>query len=344
MKKIAHLILIVATLAALSWALWHGLKLKHEAAAGEHEGVVEPGAAVEEEPDHEDFVVMLEKEKWKAVGVEMAEPEKAELATRRVAFGRVLDPLPLVALDGELAAVEASLVASRAEFERAKKLMSVGGGTSPKLFETDEATFHADEIKQSNLQRQSVLQWGTAMPAADAEKRRAFVESLVKGDAALVRVDLLPGDAITDVPRAARLLVMGREAQPIETTRISASADADARTQAQGYMILVDKPPFPLRPGMALTAWLELPEKPRAGFLLPRSAVLRHDGRIWVFMQEESEKFVRKPIVLDSPTEKGWLISADGGGVKADDLIVVEGAQVLLSEEMKAAAGSAEEE
>ena len=342
MKKIAHFILIVLTLAALSWALWHGLKLKHEA-AGDHEGVVAPEAAAEEEPEHEDFVVMLEKEKWKAVGVEMAEPEKAELAAQRIAFGRVLDPSPLVALDGELAAAEAALAASRAEYDRAKKLMAVGGGTSPKVFETAEATFHADEIKQSNLHRQSALQWGAAMPASDAEKRRAFVESLVNGDVALVRVDLLPGDAITEAPRAARLLVMGREAQPIETTHISASADADAKTQAQGYIILVEKPPFPLRPGMALTAWLELPEKPRAGFLLPRSAVLRHDGRAWVFVQAETEKFVRTPVTLDSPSEKGWFIAADAG-LKADDLVVVTGPQVLLSEEMKAAAGTAEEE
>ncbi len=342
MKKVAHFILIVLTLVALSWALWRGLKLKHEA-AGDHEGVVPPEAAAEEEAEHEDFVVTLEKEKWKAAGVEMAEPEKAELAVQRIAFGRVLDPSPLVALDGELAAAEAAIAASRAEYDRAKKLMAVGGGTSPKVFETAEATFHADEIKQSNLHRQSALQWGAAMPASDAEKRRVFVESLVNGDLALVRVDLLPGDAITDAPRAARLLVMGREAQPISTTHISASADADAKTQAQGYIILVEKPPFPLRPGMALTAWLELPEKPRAGFLLPRSAVLRHDGRTWVFVQAETEKFVRTPITLDSPSEKGWFIAADAG-LKADDLLVVEGPQILLSEEMKAAAGTAGEE
>ena len=340
MKKLAHFLLITVTLAALAWALWHGVKTKHEVA---EEPAAEPAAAEGAEPEHEDFVVTLEKEKWKALGVEMAEPEKSELAAQRIAFGRVLDPSPLVALDGDLAATEAAITASRAEYERTQKLLAAGENTSRKIFETAEAQFRADEIKADSLRRQAALQWGAALPV-EAAKRRAFVEALVRGDAALVRADLLPGDAVADAPRAARLLVMGREQQPIETTHISPSADADARTQAQGFILLVEKPPFALRPGMALTAWLELPEKPRAGFLLPRSAVLRHDGRAWVFVQEETEKFVRKPITLDSPLERGWFIGAEEGGLKADDLVVVTGPQVLLSEEMKAAAGKAEEE
>ena len=35
---------------------------------------------------------------------------------------------------------------------------------------------------------------------------------------------------------------------------------ADPKTQAQGFVLRVDKPPFTLRPGMALTAWMELPD------------------------------------------------------------------------------------
>ena len=341
MKKLAPLLITVAVLGAFVWALWRGFTLQHDADGEERARAAIAGDA-KAEPEHEDFVVRLEKEKWKALGIAMAEPEKSAIAPRRIAFGRVLDPSPLVTLDGELAAAEAAIAASRAEFERTQKLLAAGENSSRKALETAEAQFRADEIKARSLRRQVALQWGASLPSGDAAQRRAFIEALVNGDSALVRADLLPGDAVADTPRAARLLVLGREQQPVETTLISASADADARTQAQGFIILVEKPPFVLRPGMALTAWLELPEKPRAGFLLPRSAVLRHDGRAWVFVQEESEKFARKPITLDSPLENGWFISAEDGGLKADDLIVVTGPQVLLSEEMKASAGQAE--
>jgi hypothetical protein len=342
MKRFAQLIIVAAVLGTLSWALWRGFT-HHRESGKDAPAEGAPAAQAEKEQEHGNAGVSLEKEKWEGLGIELAGPEKTELAPRRVAYGRVLDPTPLVTLDGDLAAVEAAIAASRAEFERTQKLLAAGENTSRKIFETAEAQFRADEIKADNLRRQAALQWGSTISAGDPAKRRAFVEALVRGETALVRADLLPGDTVTDAPRAARLLVLGREQQPIETENILPAADADPRTQAQGFIILVEKPPFALRPGMALTAWLELPEKPRAGFLVPRSAVLRHDGRTWVFVQaEEEEKFIRKPIVLDSPLEKGWFIGAEDGGLEADDRVVVTGPQILLSEEMKAAAGTAE--
>jgi hypothetical protein len=340
MKKLAHAILVSAVLAALFWTLWRGIS--HQREHGEEAKTGEP-SAVEPADEHEELTVTLEKEKWKALGIEMSEPEKAELAPRRIAFGRVLDPTPLVTLDSDLAAAEAALSASRAEHERTQKLLAAGENTSRKAAETAEAQFRADEIKVAGLNRQAQLQWGEA-GVGDAAKRREFVESLVRGEDALVRVDLLPGDAVSEQPRSAKLLVLGREQQPIETKLISPAAAADPRTQAQGFILRVTKPPFALRPGMALTAWLELAEQPRAGFTVPRSAVLRHDGRTWVFVQEEEEKFVRKAVVLDSPVESGWFVAGENGGVKGDDLLVVVGAQALLSEEMKAASGGGEEE
>jgi len=133
----------------------------------------------------------------------------------------------------------------------------------------------------------------------------------------------------------------GRERETIESSVITPASDADPKTQAQGFILRVDKPAFALRPGMALTAWLELPQKVRAGFAVPRSAVLRHDGRAWVFVQEETEKFVRKPVAIETPLdgEKGWFVSEESGGIKGDDLLVVTGAQTLLSEELKAQGG-----
>jgi hypothetical protein len=344
MKKLAHLIFIALALGALSWALWRGFHHPHH--ESDEAAVIEPGASAEKEPEeHEDFVVTMEKEKWKALEFEMAEPEKATLVPRRKAFGRVVDPTPLVVLEGDLTTAESALAASRADFERTQKLLAVGENTSRKLAEAAEAQFHADESKAAGLRRSTQLQWGAMISDLDAVHRRNLVESLVQGAAALIRVDLLPGDALATAPRGARLELFGHERQPIETTAIFPAVAADPRNQAQGYLVRVNQPPFPVRPGMAVTAWLELAETPRAGFAVPRSAILRHDGRTWIFIQEEEEKFLRKPVVLEAPLEgdKGWFVAAEGG-LKAEDLLVVVGAQVLLSEELKAASGGAEEE
>jgi multidrug efflux pump subunit AcrA (membrane-fusion protein) len=338
MKRLINLVIILLVLSALGWALWRGFT--HRPAQEGEAAKTEEGAAPEEEKP-EAFTVALEKEKWKALGVEKDTPEAAELRPRRISFGRVLDPTPLVTLDDDLASAEAALAASRAEYERSQKLLAAGENTSRKNAETAEAQFRADEIKASGLQRRALLEWGPAFAVSDPGARRTLIDKLVKGSVSLVRLDLLPGDALPEEPKRAVLLALGREKEPIVTDSIAAAADVDPKTQAQGYLLRVENAPFPLRPGMALTGWLELPEAPRAGFAVPRSAVLRHDGRTWVYVQEEEEKFLRKPVTLDSPLEgeKGWFVDGQTGGIGPDDLLVVTGAESLLSEELKAQGG-----
>ena len=340
MKKIAHLLLTTGVVLGLCWTLWVGVRKQQERPGPDEGAEVEKVAGAEEEKP-EDYVVKLEKEKWQALDLDKSEPEKTELKPQRLAFGRVLDPTPIVTLDGELAAAEAALAASRAEHERTQGLFKNGENLARKTLETAEAQFRGDEIKADGLRRSARLEWGPEFAALDAAARREFVEHLVRGETSLIRVDILPGDALAEQPKSARVLVLGREAQPVETQSITPAADVDTKTQAQGFILRVEKAPFPLRPGMALTAWLELGETPRAGFAIPRAAILRHDGRAWVYVQEEEEKFVRKPVTLDTPLdgERGWFV-AEGGGIKADDLLVVTGAQSLLSEELKAQGGS----
>ena len=342
MKRLINFLITLVLLAALGWALWRGLAHQREV---EHEKKEEAAKAeVEKKEEPVAFVVKLEKGKWKALGVEMTAPEKAELKPQRVAFGRVIDPTPIVTLDGELASADAALSASRAEYDRTQSLQKSGEGMSRKVAETAEAQFRGDEIKADSLRRRAQIEWGAAFSTLQAAERRSFVEQLVRGHAALVRVDLLPGDALAELPSSARLGVLGRESEMIETKYITPATDTDAKTQAQGFVLRVEKPAFALRPGMALTAWLELAKPPQQGFALPRSSVLRHDGATWVFVQEEEEKFARKPVTLVAPLdgEKGWFV-AEGGEIKADDLIVETGAQALLSEELKAQGGGEKE-
>ncbi len=346
MKKLTHFILILGILLGLSWTLWIGFK-KQAAKPLSAEPTAEAGkdgdAAAKDEDAPEDYVVKLDKAKWQALEIEKGEPEKMELKPQRVAFGRVIDPTPLITLEGDQALAEAALEASRAENERTQKLLAAGENTSRKVAETAMAQFRTDEIKVESFRRRARLEWGALLPALDPGKRREFVEQLVRGEASLIRVDILPGDALVDAPKHARIVVLGRESQPVDTDWVTPAADVDPKTQAQGYLLRVDKAPFAIQPGMALSAWLELPQKPRPGFAVPRSAILRHDGRAWIYVQEEEEKFVRKPVTLDTPLDgdKGWFLSEQGGGLKAEDLLIITGAQSLLSEELKAQGGGA---
>jgi len=334
-RKLIHLVLTLGVFAGLGYVLWIGMHKQQEKTADS--AAVEDAAAPAENQSAE-FTVTLDKEKSAALAIEAATPRTFTQQATRLAFGSVIDPSPLITLDGDLTAAEATLSASQAENERTKALAATHDA-SKQSAEAAEARFLADKVKVDGIIRGAQIQWGVIF-TRDTADRRTFINDLVTGSMSLIRVDVMPGDALVEMPVSAQIVIMGREGQPLATSDILPATVADPKTQAQGFILRVAKPPFTLRPGMALSAWLKLPGKPRAGFMIPRAAVLRHDGRTWVYVREDEEKFVRKPVTLDTPldADQGWFIAADGGVVPADEIVGV-GASSLLSEELKSQGG-----
>lgn len=343
MKKFAHFLLIIVLLASLGWVIWRGLtgqsgtESKEEPEAASVPPVsdsAEKGGSEEDSPK-----VSLAKEQIEAFHIATAPLTPCERVPELRALGQVLDPSPLVIIDSDLSAAEASLLASQAEFERTR---SLGEHTSRKALENAQALFRVDEIKVGALRHQARLQWGALLPL---DKRSDFIESIVNGDQAIVRVELLVGDAVPGKPSSATLFLAGRETGPIAVQAIYPALSSNALTQGQGYLLLAANTGRPLVPGVAVTARLAFGGKPRNGYLLPRSAILRHDGRAWVFIQDETpNEFVRMAVAIDTPDESGWFVPAEAGGLNGDELIVISSPQLLLSEEMKQAGGTGEED
>jgi hypothetical protein len=249
--------------------------------------------------------------------------------------------LRLVTLDSDLARRSAALAASRAEYERTQKLLASGENTSRKSAENAEAQFRAGRDQGRRLRRPRCLQWGAAFAALDARSATRCARRSCTANRRSCAVDVLPGDALPICPGRA-LLVLGREPSPWTPALISPAADADPRTQAQGFIPAVDKPPFALRPGMALTAWLELPEKPRAVLrsTLARAAPRRthvglragRGGKIRAQAHQRSTRRSTGQRAGSSPRRRPAKRKTSSSST---------GAQVLLSEEMKAMDGAA---
>ncbi|MCX6905594.1 MAG: hypothetical protein NTW03_19370, partial [Verrucomicrobia bacterium] len=73
-----------------------------------------------------------------------------------------------------------------------------------------------------------------------------------------------------------------------------------------------------------------------SGVTVPREALLRHAGEVFVYLQTGDEIFVRQEVELERPTESGWFVRE---GLKPQDKVVTVGAQQLLSEELKGQGG-----
>ena len=68
------------------------------------------------------------------------------------------------------------------------------------------------------------------------------------------------------------------------------------------------------------------------GVIVRAAAVVWWQGKAWIYVQKDTERFARREISTDTPVEDGWFVV---NGLLPDDRIVTTGAQLLLSEELR---------
>jgi hypothetical protein len=65
--------------------------------------------------------------------------------------------------------------------------------------------------------------------------------------------------------------------------------------------------------------------------MVPAAAVLRYEGKGWVYLQTGTNQFVRKEIPLEYPVTGGWFVP---DSLPLTNGVVVTGAQAVLSAEL----------
>jgi hypothetical protein len=110
-------------------------------------------------------------------------------------------------------------------------------------------------------------------------------------------------------------------------------APSDPQLLGETFLFSVETGDLSLRPGMAFTAYLKLPGEPTKGVLLPRAAIIRQEGALWAYVRSADDKFTRRQVEHAVPVDGGWFVAE---GFKPGDAVVTAGAQMLLSEELKA--------
>lgn len=329
MKAFLRMVFLLAVLAAPALVVWHGFAEREhheeEKTAEEHEA--EPG------------VVKLTAEARERIGLELAELATGTLKPEVVAFAQVLDPAPLAALDDEISAAEAASEASRAASSRAQTLFQSGENVARKQVELADSQLRSDEIKLSALRRRLVLEWGEAVGGMDVKARHELITRLIAGRTAMIRADLAAGGHLVETPKAGRVAFLGFDGQPLAARDIVSAASVDPKTQAQSFLLLVDAGASSLRGGMAATAWLEGAGETQNGAIVPREAVVRFDGRTWIYTPTGDDEFKRTPVILGTPLPEGYFVT----DAKAGSKVVVRGAPLLLSQEAKSMGAGDEE-
>ena len=270
----------------------------------------------------------LDRETQARMGLKTAPLNATQSKPEVEAYGRVLDPAPLESLLIERASAKAAFDASSREFERLKLLHDQGQNASTRALETAQAAMAHDEILFNSIQPRLLLSWGKTI--ASLPDLPAFAHSLAAQETAVVRIDLPLHLALKSPPQSGRLAPLTAPEDLSTAQFLGPAPIADAQLQGQGFLFLQKSKPLP--PGAAVLAWLSLPGEAESGVTLPRQAVVRHEGEVFVYLQSGDDIFTRKKVELDRPLENGWVVRE---GLKPQDKVVVVGVQQLLSEELK---------
>jgi hypothetical protein len=284
-------------------------------------------------------VVGMSKKTQGDIGIVVAAPTATQLVPEVKAYGHVVDPAPIADLMLQLAAAEATFDSSHQELERTKTL-NQQNNASERALQTAEATYQQNLIAAGSIRTKIELGWGhrladltgnVVVPPGTQRQAPPGPNPLKDEGTILIRLDLPIGDTVGSQPETARIVPLRADAQPIVANYFDEIPAVDPQSQTRGFLFFATT--NSLKAGESITGYIQTGGDAVKGVIVPRDAIVRTEGKGWVYVvNDKGESFTRREIPLDHAVENGWFVT----GLTADQQIVVTGAQVLLSEELKA--------
>ncbi|MGC8744487.1 MAG: hypothetical protein ACP5T0_11475 [Verrucomicrobiia bacterium] len=328
MKKIVLLLISLGLIGACGFGLFQLYKLSRaeKAAEGSEEKPVESRQFVTTNSAGQ-IVVKLNDEEQKKFGIQTTNLSEIVKENQFYAFGSVLDVSPLVGYLTDLKTAHINLGLAKRTFARMKTLYETGKNAPLKDVENAEAEVIKQDETIRGILNKIAIQWGEEIAAnKDIE---SFLRQFIEHKQCLIRVDLLPGQSLENPPKSVKISLVNEEKNSYEGQYFATPKVVEAGNISRSFIYLVKDSSLPV--GMKVKAMFDLGLKIK-GLFLPESATVRASGSLWVYKKSNPDEFLRVHIKPESPVDGGWIIT---DSVKPSDLIVVKGAQMLLSEELK---------
>lgn len=177
-------------------------------------------------------------------------------------------------------------------------------------------------------------QWGITLTNWTTQTTvNTELESLLQSKSVLLKISL-PFDVTANKNTTLKIAPIGSQMQLVKAQYISDAAQTDSAIQGKTYFFLAAA--GNLRAGMRVTARLDRREEASSGVIVPHAAVVWYANQAWVYQKIGAEKFIRRlistEVEIESETISGWYNTT---GLVENDEVVISGAQLLLSEELK---------
>ncbi|WP_226017271.1 hypothetical protein [Novosphingobium sp. FKTRR1] len=242
-------------------------------------------------------------------------------------IARALDLSPLAVIAAEITAATAARQTSGRELARLESLAGQDQSASRREVEAARAQAVADRARLTLACQRVGLEYGAGLGQLGCRSIPALAAKAASGDLVLLRIDMPDGP-----PPAGTSVTVGEGAQAARLTVLGPASSGDAQLQTAGVLALWQGSGVRVASvGRALPAVRLASGRERARsaeLLVPRSAIVRVDGGLFVYRAKPGQGFERMSIAAGHAADAGWLVPT--GALHAGDNVAVQGAGTLL--------------
>jgi multidrug efflux system membrane fusion protein len=327
------------SLALAAGAGWYLYRTAHSSPAS-HTATAQTAPQPTVQTVNGETVVVVSRDAQRASHIEIAPLAASSVQADRTAYAIVIDLQPLFDLRNRWAAARADLdtltaqaLNTQAQYERSRVLFEDDRNVSQKTLQDARAAMQADEAKLQSaraalhgVDATMRQQFGDALASAAMAPTSDLFQRLLSGRALVLRVTLPAGDRD---PPAARITVDTPDEQPVAAEKLSESPQGDPAVQGTPWLFVAQRA-LPI--GTRTSAKVPLPAPATSALVIPERAIVWYGGEPWAYVRTAADRFTRRYVPHAKEGDQGFMVTA---GFQAGDLVVTQGAQLLLSEELK---------
>ena len=259
-----------------------------------------------------------------------------------IAYGKVQELDSLIKLRADYfkavarrQAIEAKLSQSHLAMQRSKKLRDAGGGSN-RQFQLQQSQWLSDkaELAESHyfletIKENTRYQWSGGAIKWLFSHNDKFYQQLINHQQFIVKITLASGQSLSKETPSIYIDSNGYRHQATPAKFLMNAPQIEHLSLGLSYFFVSKNPA--LRIGMSVTAWIPKNQQ-RRGFIIPITAVVWHLGQAFIYLQIEDDLFMRQVISNFERVTNGYFVRRE---LPESDLLVIEGAQMLLSEEFR---------
>lgn len=285
-------------------------------------------------------VVVVSPEMQRASHIGVTRLASVSYVPTHQAYATVIDLKPFFDLSNRMAAARADVktltvqvAASRTQYDRSRTLFADDRNVSRKSLQGADTAMRIDDAKLESAQAAFKglaaavrAQFGDALERAAEEPASDLLRRLQGGQASVVRISLSAND---DAPPPGRVTIDWPGGSPVTALKLSASPAADSLMPGDPWLYVAQQA---IPAGTHAVASVPSSHGEISALIVPQRAIVWYGGQTWAYVRTASDRFTRRHVSSADRVGDGFTVRS---GFRAGDQVVTQGAQLLLSEELK---------